>query len=114
MKKHEIQVGGIYTAKVSGRLTTVRVDAIREYDPSFGGSFRRSNTQTRYDVTNLATGRRTTFRSAAKFRSPAKQPKQTNVEEVTGRVLAGEQGLKVGYYGDSGPDPLRPELEGQS
>lgn len=67
MKKNEIQVGGCYIAKVSNKLTTVRVNAIREYDPSFGG-LRRANTQTHYDVTNLTTGRHITFRSAAKFR----------------------------------------------
>lgn len=32
MKKNEIQVGGHYVAKISGRLVTVRVDAVREVD----------------------------------------------------------------------------------
>lgn len=71
MLKKQIQVGSLYRAKVSGKVVTVRVDAIREYDPSFGGTYRRCNTQTRYEVTNLSTGRKTTFRSAAKFRGPA-------------------------------------------
>ena len=53
MKKSEIKVGGLYLAKVAGSVTTVRVDATR-------GSG--------YNVTNLRTGRKTTFRSAAKFR----------------------------------------------
>ena len=71
MKKSEIMIGGVYVAKVSNKLTRVRVDAIREYDPSFGfNRLRPTYTQTRYDVTNLTTGRRTTFRSAAKFRYP--------------------------------------------
>ena len=64
MKKHEIKVGGLYLAKVSGVVTTVRVDAIRE-----GTSFNRDATF--YDVANLRTGRKTTFRSAAKFRGLA-------------------------------------------
>jgi len=74
MKKNEIQVGGTYTAKVSGKLTTVRVDAVREISGYRGSSFpygiggRASPDRTVYDVTNLATGRRTTFRSAMKFR----------------------------------------------
>lgn len=65
MKKHEIKVGGHYRAKVSGVLTTVRVDAIRDdgLRPSPGSPYMR------YDVTNLHTGRTTTFRSAAKFRA---------------------------------------------
>ncbi len=62
MKKAEIKVGGHYIAKVSGRIVTVRVDAIREC----GGY---DHNRPVYDVTNLTTGRKTTFRSAAKFRS---------------------------------------------
>lgn len=66
MKKSEIQIGSIYIAKVSGKLTRVRVDAIRDYcAPVFG---KEGRWEKRYDVTNLATGRKTTFRSAAKFR----------------------------------------------
>lgn len=58
MRKNEIEVGGIYIAKVNNVLTTVRVDAVRE-----------SAGKTVYDVTNLKTGRTTLFRSAAKFRA---------------------------------------------
>jgi hypothetical protein len=65
MKASQIKVGGKYIAKVSGKLTTVRVDSIRETGDWKG------RTQTRYDVTNLETGRRTTFRSASKLRSQA-------------------------------------------
>lgn len=71
MKKSEIKVGGLYLAKVSGQLTTVRVDAIRERERA--GSLTDKNGRikpgiTVYDVTNLRTGRKTMFRSAAKFR----------------------------------------------
>lgn len=69
MKKNQIKEGECYFAKVSDRLTTVRVDKIRsrcEYNT--GGTRER----TVYDVTNLATGRRTVFRSAQKFRGKAK------------------------------------------
>ncbi len=77
MKKNEIKKGGHYRAKVSGVLTTVRVDGIREV----GG---RSNypAGTAYDVTNLRTGRTTTFRSAAKFREEADAAKQRESEEL--------------------------------
>lgn len=61
MKAAEIKVGGHYVAKVSNKLTTVRVDTVREV---FDHNDKSSN---RYDVTNLATGRKTTFRSAMKF-----------------------------------------------
>lgn len=62
MKSSEIQKGKRYTAKVSGKLTTVRVDEIRERT-TWSGKW-----STVYDVTNLSTGRKTTFRSAARFR----------------------------------------------
>jgi hypothetical protein len=58
MRASDIQVGGRYLAKVSGRIVVVRVDQIRD-----GLSGRK-----RYDVTNMATGRTTTFRSASRLR----------------------------------------------
>lgn len=58
MKAKEIKVDTLYRAKVNGKLVTVRVEAIR-----------RMARTTYYDVTNLTTGRRTSFRSAMKFRS---------------------------------------------
>lgn len=62
MKKAEIKVGGLYTARVSGRHVTVRVDAI--------DSVRSCEREmTYYRVTNMSTGRKTTFYSAAKFRA---------------------------------------------
>lgn len=71
MKKAEIRVGGHYTARVSGKYVTVRVDAIRQIDEGYRREplTTKSPVITVYDVTNLATGRKTTFRSAAKFRS---------------------------------------------
>jgi hypothetical protein len=62
MKLGEIQPNGKYLAKVSGKLVTVRVDAIRDATDFKGRAVKR------FDVTNLSTNRRTTFRSAAKFR----------------------------------------------
>lgn len=67
MKKHEIKVGGHYTAKVNGRLVTVRVDSIKE-----GPRGISKNTYTSYGVTNLTTGRTTSFRSAMKFKGEVK------------------------------------------
>ena len=71
MRATEINVGGRYHAKVNGRVVVVRVDAIREYNPFFGGMPRHRAAQLRYDVTNLSTGKHTTFKSAAKFRNAA-------------------------------------------
>ena len=62
MKKNEIKMGETYNAKVNGRIVPVRVDGIE--DVAFG-----SKPGTRYHVYNLSTGRKTVFRSAAKFKS---------------------------------------------
>ncbi len=70
MKAKEIVVGGKYVARISGKLTTVRVDQIRARGPI--GRVARETIV--YDVTNLSTGRKTTFRSAAKFRHAAGDP----------------------------------------
>ncbi len=70
MKKSEIKVGGLYLARVAtGSVTKVRVEAIREIKTSNG--FRYQNfVKLIYDVTVLATGRRLTLSSAARFQSP--------------------------------------------
>lgn len=77
MKKAEIQVGGLYAAKISGKVVTVRVDAIRKVDKPVYGAYMggvKYRETTCYDVTNLTTSRKTIFRSAAKFRGKALQP----------------------------------------
>ncbi len=68
MKKSEIVEGGKYRAKVSDRLVTVLVNRIED-TWTWG-----DKTVTRYHVTNLMTGRKTMFRSAAKFRSVVSVP----------------------------------------
>ncbi len=96
MLKSQIVVGGVYVAKVSGNLVQVRVDAIR--NRFMGGPMGKDRTC--YDVTNLKTGRKVTFRSAQKFRAPA----------ATKANRTPQQNVVVqSYFGDSGPDPLRPE-----
>jgi hypothetical protein len=71
MKKHEIEVGGRYRARVNNRVVTVQVEAIREDGLSFRVG-RSTGRAVRYDVRNIETGRRTTFRSAARFRCKEK------------------------------------------
>lgn len=58
MKKAEVQIGGVYVAKVSGHLTTVRIDR----ESPYGG----------WDATNVATGRSIRVRSAARLRKEAR------------------------------------------
>jgi hypothetical protein len=69
MKQSEIQVGHYYLAKASDRVVPCRVDAVRER-PGYRSptTSHRVNAGTSYDVTDMTTGRKTTFRSAAKFR----------------------------------------------
>ena len=68
MKKSEIKAGHKYVAKVSNKLTTVRVDEIEQTEDWV--TTRKEKTV--YHVTNTATGRKTTFKSAAKFRREVK------------------------------------------
>jgi hypothetical protein len=57
MKKNEIKIGGLYVAKVSDRLVTVRIDSTN----SHGG----------WNATNTATGKRIHVKSAQRLRSAA-------------------------------------------
>lgn len=57
MKKSQIRLGGIYVAKVSGKLTTVRLDSESRY----GG----------WSATNTVSGREVRIKSAAKLRREA-------------------------------------------
>ncbi len=60
MRAAEIEKGGLYLAKVNGRVVRVRVENI------YGNGGRK-----RYGVVSILTGRRLTFNSAGRFRGPA-------------------------------------------
>lgn len=66
MKTSDLQIGNVYNARVSGKVTTVVVDNIVTSRP-----LGYSRKVTRVVCTNQATGRVVTFRSAAKFLSVA-------------------------------------------
>lgn len=57
MKKRDVEIGGTYLAKVSGRIVTVRIDRESPYGGWLG--------------TSLATGRSVRVRSAARLRGRA-------------------------------------------
>ena len=63
MKLSDVQVGGRYTAKVSGRIVTVRVVEIAQVEAT-----RWSSAKTRIEAVNEATGRRITIRSPQRLR----------------------------------------------
>ena len=60
MKKSEIEIRGVYVAKVSGQLVSVRIDR----ESPYGG----------WDATNLATGRTVRVRTAARLRRRVQTP----------------------------------------
>ena len=64
MKLNDVQVGARYTAKVSGRIVTVRVVEIVAVEAT-----RWSNAKTRIEAVNEATGRRVSIRSPQRLRS---------------------------------------------
>ena len=81
MKLEDVKEGGHYRARVSGKLVTVRIDKIRREEryssqqpQGYATGKLRTVKKTFFDVTNLATGRRIVFRSAAKFQFAASVP----------------------------------------
>jgi len=75
MKKNEIKVGGVYVAKVSDKLVTVRIDSTH----SRGG----------WNATNTATGRAIRIKSAQRLRRPAKGRKTSGeAAEPTAETVA--------------------------
>lgn len=101
MKKDEIKIGGLYVAKVNNKLATGRVDVITDY----GG-----RASIRYYVTNLETGRKTSFRSAVKFRNEVKRGDGFKMPGI-GRKLKLEEESPNPYIADHPMMPGDP-LEG--
>ena len=63
MKKNEVKVGGVYTAKVSDKVVEVRIDGENRH----GG----------WNATNLATGKKIHIKSPARLRGVAGAPRRT-------------------------------------
>jgi len=80
MNKNEVQVGGVYTAKVTNRLVEVRIDGENRH----GG----------WDATNLATGKKVRIKSAAKLRGAAAMPGRPRQADATAETPA-EAGVGV-------------------
>ena len=80
MHKVDLIVGHNYVAKISNRVVTVRLDKIEVVESYSRRSKNGVSTKTVYRVTNLRTGRKTTFVSAGKFRSRAVDT--TKVDEL--------------------------------
>lgn len=86
MTKDQVTVGGEYLAMVSDKLVTVRVDRI------YSANRFNKKDSTCYDVTNLSTGRKLTFKSAGKFRRAAKYDGGCFFpEELPTKIKVGEE-----------------------
>ena len=70
MLKADVRIGGTYVAKVSGRLTKVRLDSECRY----GG----------WNATNMVSGRTIHIKSAAKLRRELSAPLSTERPSVRG------------------------------
>ncbi len=64
MKLNEVQVGGRYTAKVSGKVQMVRIVKFRDVPAT-----KWSRAKTQIEAVNEATGRRFTIRSPLRLRA---------------------------------------------
>jgi hypothetical protein len=62
MKKSDVKVGGVYAAKVTGKVVSVRIDGENPH----GG----------WDATNLATGKKVRIKSAQRLRGPVKASRE--------------------------------------
>ena len=88
MKKNEVKVGGKYTAKVNGKVVTVRIDAENPH----GG----------WDATNLETNRKVRIKTAQRLRaatsSPSSAPdaKSSSKSTTTATSKRGVTGAKQG------------------
>ena len=63
MKKYDVEIAGMYTAKVSGAIQTVRII--------------RANPAGGWDATNVRTGRAVRIRSAQRLRTIVWSPEQS-------------------------------------
>ena len=67
MKNSDVEIGGRYTAKISGKMTIVRILEQRVHHDAF-----RRRERTTWVAVNEATGRRVDIRSAQRLRSRVK------------------------------------------
>jgi len=94
MKKNEVQIGKVYTARVTDKLVPVRIDAESRY----GG----------WDATNLATGKKIRIKSAQRLRAEVKghgvKPGQVaDAADAVGTAVAGKH-----IQAATKPAPKRP------
>ena len=87
MKKNEVKVGGTYTAKVSDRLVSVRIDS--------------AHGKQGWNATNTATGKRIHIKSAQRLRGHAKPAAVAKAADAKPAVVAKAAGAKPGANKDA-------------
>jgi len=90
MRKNQVKVGGMYVAKVSDKLVTVRIDSTH----TAGG----------WHATNTATGKRIRIKSAQRLRGPAKGGAKTEANETPKAAAAKEAKTRAGRPEAGGAD----------
>jgi len=89
MRKHEVKVGGRYVAKMSDKLTLVRID--------------RENPHGGWDARNTATGKKVRIKSAQRLRGPANLMKRevAAAQAATSAALVGKVVTKTEAVDDA-------------
>jgi len=98
MKNSEVQIGKVYTAKVTDRLVPVRIDAESRY----GG----------WDATNLATGKKIRIKSPQKLRGEvkghgAKPAEVADAADAVGTALGGQHVGRAARKATTSPTAAR-------
>ncbi len=80
MKNNDVKVGGLYMAKVSDKLVTVRIES--------------AHTKGGWNATNTATGKRIHFKSAQRLRGKAKKTTDAKTAEAIETAVRSEDKAK--------------------
>ena len=86
MKKNEVKVGGVYTAKVSDKVVEVRIDAENRH----GG----------WSATNLATGKKVYIKSPARLRGKVRK----SAAELRAIAKADQENARLAEERAAAPD----------
>ena len=87
MKTNEVKVGGTYTARVSDRLVSVRIDS--------------AHSKQGWNATNTATGKRIHIKNAQRLRGHAKPGAVAKAADAKPAVVAKAPGAKPGAKKDA-------------
>ena len=96
MKKNEVKTGGMYVAKVSDRIVTVRIDSTH----SKGG----------WNATNTRTGKRIRIKSAQHLRGEAKKATKAETPKVAEATVANDE--KAEAAGKAATNKAKPKKVG--